>query len=488
MGALNCTQRCIVDEVSFRREDCKLVDINLKVAVLRYRTSIEESEFEDPPLFEIKSVYMDKKAMGYIFYYFQQYSRVFSGSKKKMAGIRFSDLEIQDQEVAGLLVGFLHRYHSSLKLLRMENQFEIKSSLMNREMHKFRHIERLWMTRMELAGREVADSFEALCKHDRLEEIRLESCMFDQDFLNGLTNGLKHLKWLRSFWVSGTGSAGLNDLQLQMIVDVMIHSHVKESVKSLCLPSHAWTPSSLSTLTRLLSNMTNIKRLTLSNNESLFLGVTSDSPAFLEFLEAVEEHPSLKSLVLSKCGITDDLASPIFRAISQKPNMRLRLYSPRHTLEDSIIEHIPEMKHLLHLQANMNLENQNVQQALFRNTSLVTIQQGSENNSQFLDEQDLVQPRESTAIDTRLADVTMRNKLLHGVQQESHRSEDTAAMPRALWPMCLHKAGQPLDQSAVFAFLTGNCDQLVTTEQEHIHLGSKDWSRWLQLQIRKDCS
>ena len=142
-------------------------------------------------------------------------------------------------------------------------------------------------------------------------------------------------------------------------VETNATTHCKKSLKHLALPSNRCTAASIPTISNLLSKQDQLQSLDVQRMSRLFAkrswpipdtntittstaaaaapvtgtaafnnGYKNGSPSSFEdtiqsFCFAVQQHPCLQKLDLSRCGVTDELVDELFRALQTKSSTQL---------------------------------------------------------------------------------------------------------------------------------------------------------------------
>eukprot|EP00527_Entomoneis_sp_CCMP2396_P005352 CAMPEP_0198138826 /NCGR_PEP_ID=MMETSP1443-20131203/2219_1 /TAXON_ID=186043 /ORGANISM="Entomoneis sp., Strain CCMP2396" /LENGTH=382 /DNA_ID=CAMNT_0043800765 /DNA_START=158 /DNA_END=1303 /DNA_ORIENTATION=- len=196
-------------------------------------------------------------------------------------------------------------------------------------------LKRLAVDRVDLRGRNmghILQNFLESKSNKELVELRFNHCQVDNlmyvPFLNGLKNrptGLQRLDL--DGWE-------LNTVELELLVDALIHSSSQATLKGLDLSNSRMGHLAFGTLAKLLSKMTCLEELNLCACFNLLEQDASVTAGFQEFVQQLKSNKSLKELWLCECHILQPMAALMLQALQENSSLEVLNVEGMLVLED----------------------------------------------------------------------------------------------------------------------------------------------------------
>mmetsp|Transcript_21843 Transcript_21843/g.60724 ORF Transcript_21843/g.60724 Transcript_21843/m.60724 type:complete len:376 (-) Transcript_21843:543-1670(-) len=245
----------------------------------------------------------------------------------KVRNIEMEACSFLDNEATRLWLKFLQTLGDELEeifIIGIPNEFHNGDRCFSivRGMQFIPSMERFAVDRADLRGRNVGlilQNFLAQCPH--IKELRLGGCRIDNHMFLPFMHGLKNHCGLRRLDLDGWE---LNDVEFAMLVETLVNSPSRHTLKCLDISNSSIGPNSFPSLARLLKTMDTLEELILCSCKNLFdndAGV--NVPGFRDFVGALRTSKCLRELWLNGCHIMQPLASPMLEALQDNATLEV---------------------------------------------------------------------------------------------------------------------------------------------------------------------
>eukprot|EP00527_Entomoneis_sp_CCMP2396_P008752 CAMPEP_0198141106 /NCGR_PEP_ID=MMETSP1443-20131203/4174_1 /TAXON_ID=186043 /ORGANISM="Entomoneis sp., Strain CCMP2396" /LENGTH=418 /DNA_ID=CAMNT_0043803745 /DNA_START=120 /DNA_END=1376 /DNA_ORIENTATION=+ len=302
--------------------------------------------------------------------------------RRKIKKIELVQCSFRDANAVHLLVKFMQVMGEDLEALYIQDGGggfgphilgHLDESLLTiifTGIQKLQHLKRLYLSYMDLKVVHLKDMME---KSTNIQSLDLCGCQLDDstfmEFLKGLQSHRSGLQYLEIC------DEILCDTRLQLLVDGLIGSKTQTSLKHLAINDNPITHRSFESLSKILSQFHNLRKLNVRYCAHLFDDVEQEKNNYLAFTQALKSNDTLHNLNLCWCVINDQLAVPLFSALEENSSLKvLDVRAPRRMGALHSASHsIPKMKGLQRLYANLPYGSPELQNELHQNTSLTSV-------------------------------------------------------------------------------------------------------------------
>jgi len=170
-------------------------------------------------------------------------------------------------------------------------------------------LERLAIDGVSLCGSAIGCAMETLLQQtSSIKEFRLMDCDIDEETVDCFIDGVRVHRGLHHIDLDGWE---IDDFQLEQLVDALMESGSKATLKCLDLSGTNIGLDSLHSFARLLRQTQALEELVLCSCYTLFEGVSTDSPSFQEFLNALQSNTTLNELRIGDSNLQDSIATSL---------------------------------------------------------------------------------------------------------------------------------------------------------------------------------
>ena len=370
---------------------------------------------------------------------------------KRLEKLQLFECRFADEKSVNCLIQFMIVVGEELKELDISDAFladEDDFVLDERSLvsllcglRKVSSLERLGLSHAFLRGAKVGAAFQSLLQStgSHIRELRLWGCKSDIHMFDPFMVGLRGHKGLTNLCLM---DSGVDDFKFDKLVQTIRSSNTRKTLRKLDLSKNRMTQRSLLGLSQLLSSCQKIESLLLNECRRLCGNVDSE-PLIMawyeQFLLSLGSNKALKELGLCSCGISNDLALPLFKILEGNSTLKRLDIRGIEPVSKALSTCLSSMRGLEDLSAHLDLEFPPLRTAIHLNTSLVELNCMLQ---RYEDEQNNSRPGDDeiwcSCSDKYVCRVLRRNRSLKCVPKFLIHF-GTGQLDPSRWPICARK-------------------------------------------------